>query len=1495
LMDPQQRIFLEVVWQAIEDAGYKASALSGSNTGLFVGVSSSDYADLLSQSGIAIEAQSATGRAHSILANRVSYLLDLHGPSEPVDTACSSALVAVHRAVEVIRNGTCEMAIAGGVNVMLSPGLYISFSKAGMLCEDGRCKTFDKQANGYVRGEGVGAVLLKPLNKAQSDGDHIYALIKGTAINHGGQASSLTAPNPNAQADLIISAWEKSDVDPSTVTYIEAHGTGTSLGDPVEINGLKKAFKHLLRTANRIAPEKPYCGIGSVKTNIGHLESAAGIAGLLKVLLSMKYKKIPASIHFEELNPYIQLEDSPFYLVTKTKNWNRLEKDKNREIPRRAGVSSFGFGGANAHLVIEEYESSDKALQNSENEAIPMLIVLSAKNEERLRVAADRLIRFIEDTGESHLKLADVAYTLQTGREEMNARLAIIANNFNILIEKLRKWVQNDDVEDIFRGNVKTDKSKAKLLIDGRAGAEYLRIVVNERDYSKIANLWVSGIEIDWRLLYCDFPPEISITPSHPRKISLPTYPFERERHWIPLNKTGMTYSKTVRLKPLIDGINPGLSLGKGIVFQKHIQSDDPIINDYWLNEKPAFPVSMYMEMAFEAASQVLEKRAFKLSRITILNQSALGGTENRVNIAVEKAREEYTFEINTLVNSNTVVLAKGSFYSLKQPGRQLDFKIPVEDLKSKAATFAKNNEYYSNLEKFRIHFGASDQLFKQIRMEHDFTLIEYEIPLQHRRAFKQFVVYPFLVEAGLQATIARELSDQEFRTIASIEAAEAINMLRSKGFIYVKSNSDSQYEVSITDIEGLLCARFRIVKSAKDRLCHFFYQAKWKAQHQTIQPVDNIENEKETKVLIVHSKWSGGLDRVLLQAHEKAHKLDSSRSKDYDNGLKDLSDVQTIYFISGMQNPSETIDNLNMLDRSLEAGIMALFKLVKSIMQQGLSGRTVALKIVTNRVYALGGEKTQPYGADLLGFAKVLAKEYASLQVSCLDIDLDIESAEEDIQKIGRLIINQPADHNGNEVCIRGGKRYRRVIESIRLPATKGSYFKEEGVYLIVGGTGGIGLALSRYLAQKYKVKLVLVGQSRLNKQKKSKIAEIESFGAKTFYIQADCKNLSQMRKVLRSAKSRFGLIHGIIHSAMVLRDQLIENMDEGSFREAFDPKVRGSAVLAQALGSEPLDFLLFFSSIQSFSGGPGQANYVAGCAFKDAYAAYLENERSYPIKTINWGFWGSVGGATDDYYNELFSSMGVLSIEPDEGMEAIERVLMHPKQQVISLKAEDRFLSKSGINVLKPTTNFELQDSERSDTALPDTTGVLSAIVSDITGISMDQLEPDMQWTELGVDSIVSMKIIREIEDKLRLRLYPNELVEHDTLGKLFDYLTQEIEKTTPDQLSQKPDGNLSNASHITDYATVMADNTDKTVKPIIYLLSTPRAGSTLLRVMLMGNSHLFAPPELHLLPFTSLKSRKEELIRSNQAFFREGLIETIRELAGIETEDAIQKMQQ
>lgn len=354
-MDPQQRIMLELCWACFEDAAIAPSHLTGENIGVFLGACNYDYKELQTSSRHNIEGHSATGTYTTIIPNRISYYFNFHGMSVPIDTACSSSLVALHQAVNVLNNEECKMALVGGINVLSTPTSYISFSKTGMLSPTGQCYSFDENADGYVRGEGAGVVLLKPLQNAIEDGDNILGVIKGSAVNHGGKARTLTAPNAFSQSQVVSSAILKAGIHPATIDYVEAHGTGTPLGDPIEVQGLKRAFNAVQKTKSLSPLPDAYCGLGSVKSQIGHLESAAGIAGLIKVLLSIKHKKIPATQNFHRLNPKIKLKNSPFYIVDKMQNWPAKKDEQGQAIPRRAGISSFGFGGVNAHVVVEEY------------------------------------------------------------------------------------------------------------------------------------------------------------------------------------------------------------------------------------------------------------------------------------------------------------------------------------------------------------------------------------------------------------------------------------------------------------------------------------------------------------------------------------------------------------------------------------------------------------------------------------------------------------------------------------------------------------------------------------------------------------------------------------------------------------------------------------------------------------------------------------------------------------------------------------------------------------------------------------------------------------------------------------------------------------------------------------------------------------------------------------------------------------------------------------
>ncbi|MGP1684285.1 MAG: beta-ketoacyl synthase N-terminal-like domain-containing protein, partial [Giesbergeria sp.] len=496
--------------------------------------------------GHSVEGYSSTAAVASMGPNRMSFLLDLHGPSEPIETACSSALVAVHRAVGLLQSGQCELAVVGGVNTLSSPEAHISFSKAGMLSTDGRCKTFSKHANGYVRGEGVGMLVLKPLSHAQRDGDHIHGVILGSAENHGGKANSLTAPNPKAQSELIQEAMHRANVPVWSVGYVEAHGTGTPLGDPIEVQGLKSAYKALGHSG-----EHKRCGLGSVKSNVGHLELAAGVAGLIKVLLQMKHKTLAPTLHAQELNPYIDLQDSPFYVVNEIQPWQAVRDEQGRELPRRAGVSSFGFGGVNAHVVLEEYvDPAPQPLTAAPpDQPAAVLVVLSARDALRLQEQVRQLLAALEKGHVQPHQLRDLAYTLQVGRDAMEVRLACVVGSLQELQDKLRAYEQGQTpIEALVVGEVKRNKDALTIFAADEDLQMAIENWISKGKLDKLAQLWVKGLAVRWQRLYGQ---------ACPRRLSLPTYPFARDRYWVspearaPQRMAAMPETAT-RLHPLV-------------------------------------------------------------------------------------------------------------------------------------------------------------------------------------------------------------------------------------------------------------------------------------------------------------------------------------------------------------------------------------------------------------------------------------------------------------------------------------------------------------------------------------------------------------------------------------------------------------------------------------------------------------------------------------------------------------------------------------------------------------------------------------------------------------------------------------------------------------------------------------------------------------------------------------------------------------------------------
>jgi acyl transferase domain-containing protein/enoyl-CoA hydratase/carnithine racemase/acyl carrier protein len=515
-IDPQERLFLQHAWMAIEDAGYTRAALetqqgqtTGGEAGVYVGVMYSEYQMFGVEASERGQRMALNGSIASI-ANRVSYCLNLHGPSMTLDTMCSSSLTAIHLACQDLRLGRTSVAIAGGVNVSVHPNKYLLLSSGQFISSDGQCQSFGEGGNGYIPGEGVGVVVLKRLSDAQRDGDHIHGVIRGSALSHGGRTNGYSVPNPRGQANAIRRALDDAGVDAARISYVEAHGTGTKLGDPIEIAALNAVY-----AASAELSEK--CPIGSVKSNIGHCESAAGMAALTKVLLQMKHGEIVPSLHSARLNPNIDFAASPFVVNQVLQPWVPAA---GRTGPRMAGISSFGAGGSNAHLVIEQHAHADS---HRSTDGLPVAILLSARTAIALEQKARDLLAFLDS--DAVTDLAAIAYTLQVGREAMEERLGLLTDSRADLAAKLQAYLSGEtSVAGVHRGDARSGRETLGMFHADGDLKQLISTWFAEKKLAVLVELWGKGVEMDWSAMYGDV---------RPPRVSLPTYPFAKDRHWV--------------------------------------------------------------------------------------------------------------------------------------------------------------------------------------------------------------------------------------------------------------------------------------------------------------------------------------------------------------------------------------------------------------------------------------------------------------------------------------------------------------------------------------------------------------------------------------------------------------------------------------------------------------------------------------------------------------------------------------------------------------------------------------------------------------------------------------------------------------------------------------------------------------------------------------------------------------------------------------------------
>ncbi|MEU5796218.1 SDR family NAD(P)-dependent oxidoreductase [Streptomyces sp. NPDC047813] len=1247
-MDPQERLFLQTAWSALENAGYPPSRIpaphhggQGHDVGVFVGVMWDDYAILAA-------AESARGNHQVVLANRsaianqVSYFGDFRGPSVVIDTACSASLVAVHQACESIRRGECSYAITGGVNVAVHPDKYVHLSRKTMLSDDGRCRAFGAGGTGYVPGEGVGAVVLKRLSDAVRDGDTVHAVIRASAVNHGGRTSGYTVPNPQAQQALVEQALAAAGIDARTIGCVEAHGTGTALGDPIEHTALAQAF-------GRHTGDTGFCALGSVKSAIGHLEGAAGIAGLTKAVLQLRHGTLLPTLHAEELNPVIDFGSSPFTVQRETAPWPRAYDSDGRPLPRRAAVSSFGAGGTNAHVIVEEFMAPEPAPAGPEPAE---LIVLSARDEDRLRARAADLGRTLAEPGP--LRLADVAHTLRVGREPLAVRLAFVAADLADAAGKLAAVGRGEGGQWLHQGRVEQHPPLAGLLTDGIGGEDFLAAQIEAGADDLLGRLWVSGVTVDWDLLH-------RLRPAERRRVPLPTYPFERVRHWLATTPAPATQpASAVTSAPAVTSASAAAQGPRR--WERRLAADEPVLRDHVVDGRPILPGVGHLDLVAEANGGLAGQACLDVRWVVPL---ALSGAEETVAVAFDGDRYE-------IRGADDAVRSCGRLAAAPAAPAPLD----VTALRARLDEGPGEGSFYRALAGQGLPYGPFFRRVRQVWTGRDEVLGRIGEPAGDDPAH---ALHPGVLDAALHTVAAllvrRRGAHARPMLPFAADRVEVFGAVPTTGWSYVRETGTDRCEVLLCDDTGAVRVRFEglTYREAKPSAV-VVHRPVWAAR-----PAEDRAAAARS-VLLVGERLDAEPAAGIARAH---HGADVRRlpvgpgglmDAELDRALAGSGAPDLVYFLATApeREPVGRAELRALTDR----GPVALYRLVRALARHGLLERETRLKVVTTDVHPLeAGDDSSPWAAGTAGLAAVAAKEFPALRVALVDV----RAAE--AARAADAIVAEPFPARPVPVSLRAGVRRVRTLERVELPAAA-PRFRPGGVYLVVGGLGAVGRDTCRHLARAYGAKLVVVGRSPLDEARRQTVAELEKAGAEVRYLAIDATDPDTLKEAVDLAVREFGALHGVINAAMVLVNQVLRELPEDGLRTALESKTDSTWSLLHAVREVPLDFALFYSSGVAFEGNHGQAGYAAGCTFADACVLHAARTLPFPVRVLNLGYWHAGGDPERERVLRRFGAAGIRPLSAEQGMTVVERTLAAGLPQVFALDADRPILDNLGID---------------------------------------------------------------------------------------------------------------------------------------------------------------------------------------------------------------------
>lgn len=1422
-MDPQQRVLLEVSSEAFERGGLTPESLKDSATGVFIGAVALDYRDrFVACAPEELGTYALTGNLLSVIAGRISYVFGLMGPCVTVETACSSSLVAVHQACQSLRMRESNLALAGGVNLLLSPVNMNMLAGTKTLSPQGRCATFDAGADGLVRGEGCGVVVMKRLSDAERDGDQILAIIRGSAVNHDGRAAGLTAPNVLSQQALLVRALEVSRVGPEEVGYVETHGTGTALGDPIEFQALKNVFGQRPEGAGK-------CVLGSVKSNVGHLEAAAGIAGLLKVILALQYETIPAQLHYQKTNPNIELDGSPFIVPSDTVVWKRGTKR------RIAGVSSFGISGTNAHVVLEEGPPLADMLEEGEG---PQIFPVSARSPEALSKFAEKYDAALADNGAlAGSALRAIAYSAGVHRAHYEYRMAVTAASRTEVREALTAYRTGTPHAGLTSGKVSSGiRHKIAFVFPG-LGSQWcgmgLGLLSKEAAFRETIELCDAAIRrrADWSLLdELNAPAEKSQL--HRIEIVQPA-----------LFSLGVALASQWRAWGIVPGAVVGHSMGE-VAAAYTAGAIDLEVAVRIICERSR----IMSELAGKGAMAIAEV-AWDLAHELVVPY------KGRISVAGSNSARFTVFsgEADALQDLwNACHKEKVFFRMIKDaiPSHSHLVESVLPRLRERLSGIEANDgpvAFYSTVYGGRIG-GATcgvDYWLNNLRKPVRFDLAAAALVHDGYTDFVELGAHPALLPA-LGEAIQKEKS--EARAYASLRQGieDRRSMLDSLGQLYVNG--------VMPDWPAACGGDARVAPLPTYPWQHrkhwvaeapFTGRARWgptTAEAEALEPVDpDIPRVETDDRLFLRVDWR--LSHLVPQASTSSLRGrwlvlvdDGGAGQQLADLLRERGQEAILVTSAKLRGASrgdiEVVDPVNPLcfddllaryfsNSDACAGLVHMWSMDGTSTPQFADAQRRGCGALLHLLQAVGRTNwrdlprlflvtrgAQPAGlggvvsgldqTPILGMGQALCYELPELR--CARIDCSAQVSGQEITALANEILSSEQE---DLIALRPEGRYvARLIQGLpgepEISVGRGVGTRNEirldGTYLVTGGLGALGLKLAHWLAERGAGALVLLSRrGAVSAEQKAAVASLQARGVKVATPSADVADHAQLSAAWETVRPEMPPLKGVVHAAGILDDGFVHQQTLSRLQRVLATKVQGAWNLHSLTEKMDLDFFVLYSSASALIGSPGQTNYAAANAFLDALAQYRK-ARGLPALSVQWGVFSDVGLATEtDNRAARLAYRGMAGLTADVAFEALSRLLggeaccvgvvpFNIRQWIefYPQVASSPYLSKLVEQAPSPESRSSIVTTLCEIPKLRRRGAVADFVRKQVSIVLLQNetvLEANTPFRDFGMDSLTGLELRNRLEAAFELRLSAALIWTYSNIHSLASYLHEQV----------------------------------------------------------------------------------------------------------------------